>query len=244
MAGCYWLSGATVEARGALPRPGARQPVGLPWPPAPLQGAVGPATPLRSLAIGVGPGFDASQLSADARRPLSRVRELKQTLYTPSVGVVPCYQPREAAAVFRDPGPPAGGAVLSGQLMVGQSSVPHYQHLRRLLAAWPPARPARRWCASTWPCSATPPENLHAFLISVPGSFAEWGHRNLLESMAAAWRWAPCSCPSPGSSGSALLQHMKFSSPFYFSFSRCAVRRPPPAGVSPAAAGTCATWQA
>lgn len=45
---------------------------------------------LKSLAFDVRSGFNAAQLSSEAVDRLSRLSELRQTLLTPSYGVVPC----------------------------------------------------------------------------------------------------------------------------------------------------------
>lgn len=226
MAGCYWLSGATVEhvarCRG-LVRVNLS---GCPLTSLRLSKVLSALPHLRSLAIDVSPGFDASQLSGECKATLSRVRELKQTLYTPSYGVVPCCTSLEKLLLyFEILDRTREGAVLSGQLMVGQSNVPHYQHLRVFYARLAPGyinqEVVRLYLAVL---SDRTPENLHAFLISVPGSFAESGAtRNLLESMARNVALDALQLPKSWLNGSALLQHMKFSSPFYFSFSRCAL---------------------
>ncbi|KAM9725332.1 F-box/LRR-repeat protein 18 isoform 5-T5 [Dama dama] len=226
MAGCYWLSGATVEhvarCRG-LVRVNLS---GCPLTSLRLSKVLSALPHLRSLAIDVSPGFDASQLSGECKATLSRVRELKQTLYTPSYGVVPCCTSLEKLLLyFEILDRTREGAVLSGQLMVGQSNVPHYQHLRVFYARLAPGHinqeVVRLYLAVL---SDRTPENLHAFLISVPGSFAESGAtRNLLESMARNVALDALQLPKSWLNGSALLQHMKFSSPFYFSFSRCAL---------------------
>nr|XP_014333164.1 PREDICTED: F-box/LRR-repeat protein 18 [Bos mutus] len=226
MAGCYWLSGTTVEhvarCRG-LVRVNLS---GCPLTSLRLSKVLSALPHLRSLAIDVSPGFDASQLSSECKATLSRVRELKQTLYTPSYGVVPCCTSLEKLLLyFEILDRTREGAVLSGQLMVGQSNVPHYQHLRVFYARLAPGyinqEVVRLYLAVL---SDRTPENLHAFLISVPGSFAESGAtRNLLESMARNVALDALQLPKSWLNGSALLQHMKFSSPFYFSFSRCAL---------------------
>ena len=226
MAGCYWLSGATVEhvarCRG-LVRVNLS---GCPLTSLRLSKVLSALPHLRSLAIDVSPGFDASQLSGECKATLSRVRELKQTLYTPSYGVVPCCTSLEKLLLyFEILDRTREGAVLSGQLMVGQSNVPHYQHLRVFYARLAPGyinqEVVRLYLAVL---SDRTPENLHAFLISVPGSFAtSRATRNLLESMARNVALDALQLPKSWLNGSALLQHMKFSSPFYFSFSRCAL---------------------
>ncbi|XP_032461357.1 F-box/LRR-repeat protein 18 isoform X2 [Phocoena sinus] len=226
MAGCYWLSGSTVEhvarCRGLV----KVNLSGCHLTSLRLSKVLSALQRLRSLAIDVSPGFDASQLSGECKATLSRVRELKQTLYTPSYGVVPCCTSLEKLLLyFEILDRTREGAVLSGQLMVGQSNVPRYQHLRVFYARLAPGyinqEVVRLYLAVL---SDRTPENLHAFLISVPGSFAESGAtKNLLESMARNVALDALQLPKSWLNGSALLQHMKFSSPFYFSFSRCAL---------------------
>ncbi|XP_029077241.1 F-box/LRR-repeat protein 18 isoform X3 [Monodon monoceros] len=226
MAGCYWLSGSTVEhvarCRGLV----KVNLSGCHLTSLRLSKVLSALQCLRSLAIDVSPGFDASQLSGECKATLSRVQELKQTLYTPSYGVVPCCTSLEKLLLyFEILDRTREGAVLSGQLMVGQSNVPRYQHLRVFYARLAPGyinqEVVRLYLAVL---SDRTPENLHAFLISVPGSFAESGAtKNLLESMARNVALDALQLPKSWLNGSALLQHMKFSSPFYFSFSRCAL---------------------
>nr|XP_058893326.1 F-box/LRR-repeat protein 18 isoform X3 [Kogia breviceps] len=226
MAGCYWLSGSTVEhvarCRGLV----KVNLSGCHLTSLRLSKVLSALQCLRSLAIDVSPGFDASQLSGECKATLSRVRELKQTLYTPSYGVVPCCTSLEKLLLyFEILDRTREGAVLSGQLMVGQSNVPRYQHLRVFYARLAPGyinqEVVRLYLAVL---SDRTPENLHAFLISVPGSFAESGAtKNLLEPMARNVALDALQLPKSWLNGSALLQHMRFSSPFYFSFSRCAL---------------------
>nr|XP_044999079.1 F-box/LRR-repeat protein 18 isoform X2 [Jaculus jaculus] len=224
MAGCYWLSGSTIEhvarCRGLV----KVNLSGCHLTSLRLSKVLSALQHLRSLAIDVSPGFDASQLSSECKATLSRVRELKQTLFTPSYGVVPCCASLQKLLLyFEILDRTREGAVLSGQLMVGQSNVPHYQNLRVFYARLAPGyinqEVVRLYLAVL---SDRTPENLHAFLISVPGSFAESGAtKNLLESMARNVALDALQLPRSWLNGSTLLQHMKFNSPFYFSFSRC-----------------------
>ncbi|XP_049494929.1 F-box/LRR-repeat protein 18 isoform X4 [Panthera uncia] len=226
MAGCYWLSGATIEhvarCRGLV----KVNLSGCHLTSVRLSKMLSALQHLRSLAIDVSPGFDAGQLSGECKATLSRVRELKQTLYTPSYGVVPCCTSLEKLLLyFEILDRTREGAVLSGQLMVGQSNVPHYQNLRVFYARLAPGyinqEVVRLYLAVL---SDRTPENLHAFLISVPGSFAESGAtKNLLDSMARNVALDALQLPKSWLNGSSLLQHMKFNNPFYFSFSRCAL---------------------
>ncbi|XP_007941002.2 F-box/LRR-repeat protein 18 [Orycteropus afer afer] len=226
MAGCYWLSGATVEHVARCRNLVKVNLSGCHLTSLRLSKVLSALQHLRSLAIDVSPGFDAGQLSSECKATLSRVRELRQTLFTPSYGVVPCCTSLEKLLLyFEILDRTREGAILSGQLMVGQSTVPRYQNLRVFYARLAPGyinqEVVRLYLAVL---SDRTPENLHAFLISVPGSFAESGAtKNLLDSMARNACLDALQLPRSWLNGSALLQHMRFSSPFYFSFSRCAL---------------------
>ncbi|XP_037670322.1 F-box/LRR-repeat protein 18 isoform X3 [Choloepus didactylus] len=224
MAGCYWLPGATLEHVARCRSLVKVNLAGCHLTSLRLSRVLSALQHLRSLAIDVSPGFDASQLSSECKATLSRVRELKQTLYTPSYGVVPCCTSLEKLLLyFEILDRTREGAVLSGQLMVGQSNVPHYQNLRvfyaRLAPGYVNQEVVRLYLAVL---SDRTPKNLHAFLISVPGSFAESGAtKNLLDSMARNVVLDALQLPKSWLNGSSLLQQLKFHNPFYFSFSRC-----------------------
>ncbi|EGV95775.1 F-box/LRR-repeat protein 18 [Cricetulus griseus] len=224
LAGCYWLSGSTIEHVARCHSLVKVNLSGCHLTSLRLSKVLSALQHLRSLAIDVSPGFDASQLSSECKATLSRVQELKQTLFTPSYGVVPCCASLQKLLLyFEILDRTREGAVLSGQLMVGQSNVPHYQNLRVFYARLAPGyinqEVVRLYLAVL---SDRTPENLHAFLISVPGSFAESGAtKNLLDSMARNVALDALQLPKSWLNGSTLLQHMKFNNPFYFSFSRC-----------------------
>lgn len=226
MAGCYWLSGSTIEHVARCHSLVKVNLSGCHLTSLRLSKVLSALQHLRSLAIDVSPGFDASQLSSECKATLSRVQELKQTLFTPSYGVVPCCASLQKLLLyFEILDRTREGAVLSGQLMVGQSNVPHYQNLRVFYARLAPGyinqEVVRLYLAVL---SDRTPENLHAFLISVPGSFAESGAtKNLLDSMARNVALDALQLPRSWLNGSTLLQHLKFNNPFYFSFSRCAL---------------------
>ena len=88
--GCYWLSGSTIDqvqrcrAVTQLDLSGCRVTTLR------LSRLLSSLPLLQSLAFDVAPGFDSAQLSAEARDSLRGVRALRQTLLTPSYGVVPC----------------------------------------------------------------------------------------------------------------------------------------------------------
>ncbi|KAM9291680.1 LOW QUALITY PROTEIN: F-box/LRR-repeat protein 18 [Morus bassanus] len=224
MAGCYWLPSSTIDHVTRCKNLVKLNLSGCHVTSLRLSKMLSTLQHLRSLAIDVNPGFDASQLSSECKATLSRVSELKQTLYTPSYGVVPCCTSLEKLLLyFEILDRSREGFMLSGQLMVGESNVPHYQNLRvfyaRLAPGYVNQEVVRLYLAVL---SDRTPENLHAFLISAPGSFAETGAtKNLLDSMARNVRLDALQLPKAWINGSGLLQHLKFNNPFYFSFSRC-----------------------
>ncbi|XP_060029261.1 F-box/LRR-repeat protein 18 isoform X1 [Erinaceus europaeus] len=226
LTGCYWLSGAAVERVGRCRGLVKVNLSGCPLTSLRLSKVLSALQQLRSLAIDVNPGFDAGQLSGECRATLSRVRELKQTLFTPSYGVVPCCSRLEKLLLyFEILDRTREGAVLSGQLMVGQSNVPHYQHLRVFYARLAPGyinqEVVRLYLAVL---SDRTPEHLHAFLIAAPGSFAESGAtRALLESMARRVALDALQLPRLWLNGAALLQQLRLCRPVHLSFSRCAL---------------------
>ncbi|TFK10441.1 putative phospholipid-transporting ATPase IB [Platysternon megacephalum] len=224
MAGCYWLPSYTIDHVIRCKNLVKLNLSGCHLTSLRLSKMLSALQHLRSLAIDVNPGFDASQLSSECKATLSRVLELKQTLYTPSYGVVPCCTSLEKLLLyFEILDRSREGLILSGQLMVGESNVPHYQNLRvfyaRLAPGYVNQEVVRLYLAVL---SDRTPENLHAFLISAPGSFAESGTtKNLLDSMARNVCLDALQLPKSWINGSGLLQHLKFNNPFYFSFSRC-----------------------
>ncbi|XP_077131744.1 F-box/LRR-repeat protein 18 isoform X2 [Ranitomeya variabilis] len=181
---------------------------------------------LCSLSIDINAGFDSGQLSSECRTTLGHLRELKQTLFVPSYGVVPCCTRLEKLLLYFEVlDRTREGMVMSGQLMVGESNVPHYQHLRLFYARLAPGyineEVVRLYLAVL---NDRTPENLRSFLISAPGSLTESrATKNLFESMAKNVMLEAFQLPKSWLNGSSLLQHMKFSCPSYLSFSRCMI---------------------
>ncbi|XP_075686125.1 F-box/LRR-repeat protein 18 isoform X2 [Rhinoderma darwinii] len=181
---------------------------------------------LRSLSIDIHVGFDSGQLSSECRTTLGHLRELKQTLYVPSYGVVPCCTSLEKLLLYFEVlDRTREGMVMSGQLMVGASNVPHYQNLRLFYARLAPGyineEVVRLYLAVL---SDRTPENLRSFLISVPESLTASGAtKNLFESMANNVTLEAFQLPKSWLNGSSLFQHMKFSCPSYLNFSRCMI---------------------
>ncbi|XP_030067872.1 F-box/LRR-repeat protein 18 isoform X2 [Microcaecilia unicolor] len=224
MSSCYWLSGQTIDHVTRCRNLVKLSLSGCNLTSIRLSKILSNLQHLRSLAIDVYPGFDASKLSSECKATLSSVLELKQTLFTPSYGVVPCCTSLEKLLLYFEIfDRTREGDLMSGQLMVGESNVPHYQNLRLFYARLAPGyvnqEVVRLYLAVL---SDRTPENLHAFLISVPTSLAETGAtKNLLDCMARNVSLDALQLPKSWINGSSLLQYMKFSKPFYFSFSRC-----------------------
>lgn len=226
MAGCYWLPGSTVDQAIRCKNLVRLNLSGCPLTSLRLSKMLSALQSLRSLAIDVSPGFDAAQLSSECKATLSRVLELKQTLHTPSYGVVPCCPRLEKLLLyFEILDRSREGLIISGQLMVGESNVPHYQNLRVFYARLAPG-PVNQEVVRLYLAvlSDRTPEKLHAFLISAPGGFAQsCAVKNLLDSMARNVTLDALQLPRSWMNGSSLLQQLRFSSPVYFSFSRCSL---------------------
>ncbi|XP_061455629.1 F-box/LRR-repeat protein 18 isoform X2 [Rhineura floridana] len=226
MSGCYWLPGSTIDQVTRCKSLVKLNLSGCHLTSLRLSKMLSALQYLRSLAIDVNPGFDASHLSSECKATLSRVLELKQTLYTPSYGVVPCCISLEKLLLyFEILDRSREGLIISGQLMVGESNVPHYQNLRVFYARLAPG-PVNQEVVRLYLAvlSDRTPEKLHAFLISAPGGFAQsCAVKNLLDSMARNVTLDALQLPRSWMNGSSLLQQLKFSNPFYFSFSRCSL---------------------
>ncbi|KAJ7305917.1 hypothetical protein JRQ81_010283 [Phrynocephalus forsythii] len=226
MTGCYWLPGATVDQVTRCKNLVKLNVSGCHLTSLRLSKMLSALQHLRSLAIDVDPGFDASHLSSECKATLSQVLELKQTLYTPSYGVVPCCTSLEKLLLyFEILDRSREGLIISGQLMVGESNVPHYQNLRVFYARLAPG-PVNQEVVRLYLAvlSDRTPEKLHAFLISAPGGFAQsCAVKNLLDSMARNVTLDALQLPRSWMNGSSLLQLLRFSNPVYFSFSRCSL---------------------
>ncbi|KAJ8001324.1 hypothetical protein DPEC_G00168360 [Dallia pectoralis] len=88
--GCYWLSGSTIDKLIGCRSVVRLDLSGCRLTSLRLSRLLSSLSFLKSLAFDVAPGFDSAQLSGEARDSLSRLCELRQTLLTPSYGVVPC----------------------------------------------------------------------------------------------------------------------------------------------------------
>ncbi|KAM9792175.1 F-box/LRR-repeat protein 18 [Neosynchiropus ocellatus] len=223
--GVYWLSGATLERLSRCRSLTRLDVSGCRLTSVRLSRLLCALKLLRSLAFDVAPGFDAAQLSSDAVDGLSRLSELRQTLLTPSYGVVPCCpRLRRLMLQFDICDVTREGEGVSCQLMVGQSSVPHYRHLREFTARLAPGEVNQTLLLLYLAVfSVHVPEHLTVFLVSIPGpNPVPWpaapslagslGRRCDLEALQLPRSWLdPLS----------LKQALEGSSPRHLSFSRC-----------------------
>jgi len=90
LSGCYWLSGSTMEHLARCRAIKRLDLTGCRLTSLRLSRLLDSLSCLNSLAFDVAPGFNSAQLSSKAVDLLSHLSELRQTLLTPSYGVVPC----------------------------------------------------------------------------------------------------------------------------------------------------------
>lgn len=88
--GCYWLTSATVELLSGCRGVTHLDVTGCRLSPPRLSRILSSLPQLRSLAFDVRGDFSLPALTSEAVDSLSRLSELRQTLLTPSYGVVPC----------------------------------------------------------------------------------------------------------------------------------------------------------
>ncbi|KAM5152423.1 F-box/LRR-repeat protein 18 isoform 2-T3 [Mantella aurantiaca] len=226
ISGCYWLSSPTVDMLSRCKKLTRLDMEGCSVTSLRLSKILSDLHHLRSLSVDINAGFDAGKLSSECKATLSHLEELKQTVFVPSYGVVPCCTSlKRLLLYFEVLDRSREGTVMSGQLMVGESNVPHYQNLRLFYARLAPGyineEVVRLYLAVL---SDRTPENLRSFLISVPGTLAESrATKNLIESMTKNISLEAFQLPKYWLNGSFLLQDMKFSCPSYLNFSGCMI---------------------
>ncbi|XP_078414745.1 F-box/LRR-repeat protein 18 isoform X1 [Cetorhinus maximus] len=230
LSGCYWLSGSTIDQVAKCKNILKLDLTGCRMTSLRLSRMLSVLRNLRSLALDVSQGFDVGQLSSECKATLGKVTELKQTLFTPSYGVVPCCTNLERLLLyFEIPDRTREGEMLSGQLMVGQSNIPHYQNLKVFYARLSPGyvnQEVGRFYLSV--LSIRTPENLRAFILSVPGVFVDTGcsTRNFLDCMTKNFSLEALQLPRSWLNGSSLLHSsllhtITLSNPVYLNFSHC-----------------------
>lgn len=223
--GCYWLSGSSLKPLSRCREVRVLDVSGCRLTSVRLSQLLSSLTRLTALAFDVTSSFSSAQLSPEARHTLSRLSELRQTLLTPSYGVVPCCAKlRKLMLQFDISDVTREGVGVSCQLMVGQSSVPHYEELEEFTARLAPGEVNQTLLLLYLAVfSFHIPEHLRVFLVSIPGSSpVHWpaaqtlalslGHRGVLEALQLPRTWLD----------SASLKHaLEGNSPRHLSFSRC-----------------------
>ncbi|KAM4604489.1 F-box/LRR-repeat protein 18 [Polymixia lowei] len=223
--GCYWLSGSTMDHLVRCRAVKHLDLTGCRLTSLRLSRLLSSLSLLKSLAFDVAPGFNSAQLSSEAVDSLSCLSELRQTLLTPSYGVVPCCaQLRRLALQFDIPDVTREGISVCCQLMVGQSSVPHYQQLEEFSARLAPGEVNQTLLLLYLAVfHVHVPERLRVFLVSIPGpNPAHWpaatslaqslGHHGDLEALQLPRSWLD---------SLSLERALQGNSPKHLSFSRC-----------------------
>lgn len=230
LSGCYWLAGSTIDLVTRCKNIVKLDLTGCQMTSLRLSKMLSVLRSLRSLALDIKQGFDVGQLSSACKTTLRKVTELKQTLFTPSYGIVPCCTKLERLLLyFEIPDRTRDGEMLSGQLMVGQSNIPHYQNLKVFYARLSPGyvnQEVGRFYLSV--LSIRTPENLRAFILSVPGIFVDTGCStwNFLDCMTKNFSLEALQLPRSWLNGSSLLHSsllhtITLSNPVYLNFSHC-----------------------
>ncbi|KAM9305835.1 F-box/LRR-repeat protein 18 [Gastrophryne carolinensis] len=225
LSGCYWLS-SSINTLSSCTKLTRLDMTGCSVTSLQLSKILSNLHHLRSLAVDIHPGFDAGKLSSECKETLSLLEELKQTVFVPSYGVVPCCTSlRRLLLYFEVLDRTRDGTFMSGQLMVGESNVPHYKNLQLFYARLAPGyineEVVRLYLAVL---SDRTPEDLRSFLISVPGSLMESrATNNLLESMARNVSLEAFQLPKQWLNRFSLLPQITFCCPSYLNFSGCMI---------------------
>ncbi|XP_041790245.1 F-box/LRR-repeat protein 18 [Chelmon rostratus] len=223
--GCYWLSGSTVELLARCRGVTHLDVTGCHLSSLRLSRLLSSLSLLRSLAFDVTAGFNSAMLSSEAVDSLSRLSELRQTLLTPSYGVVPCCaQLRKLMLQFDIPDVTREGVGVCCQLMVGQSSVPHYQQLEEFTARLAPGEVNQTLLLLYLAVfSVHVPKRLRVFLVSIPGpNPAHWpAASSLAQSLGQRGDLEALQLPRSWLDSLSLKRALEGNSPKHLSFSRC-----------------------
>ncbi|XP_061425663.1 F-box/LRR-repeat protein 18-like [Lethenteron reissneri] len=229
LGGCYWLSANVLDAVCRCRSLVRLDVTGCALTATRLDRILGGAPALASLAIDVRPGFDAARLGAEARAALARITELRQTLLTPSYGVVPCcVAVRTLLLRLEIPDcDEVGGALPPAQLMVGQSNIPCYRHLRvfavRLAPGFSNQDVARIYLSSL---PSRPPSGIETFVLSVPCGFPEltpW-MSGFLSAVAESDDLASLQLPRSWLAEGSALRSVRLRRPRHLILPRCSLR--------------------
>uniref|UniRef100_A0A3B4B123 F-box domain-containing protein n=1 Tax=Periophthalmus magnuspinnatus TaxID=409849 RepID=A0A3B4B123_9GOBI len=223
--GCYWLSGSTLKHLSRCRQLTQLDVTGCKLTTIRLSHLLSSLSLLRCLAFDVTSNFSSSQLSSEAVDTLSGLSELRQSLLTPSYGVVPyCAQLRKLMLQFDISDVTREGVGVSCQLMVGQSSVPHYQQLEEFTARLAPGEVNQTLLLLYLAVfSVHIPERLRVFLVSIPGpNPAHWpSARTLAQSLGQRGDLEALQLPRTWLDPPSLKLALGGNSPHHLSFSRC-----------------------
>uniref|UniRef100_A0AAV2LL15 F-box/LRR-repeat protein 18 LRR domain-containing protein n=1 Tax=Knipowitschia caucasica TaxID=637954 RepID=A0AAV2LL15_KNICA len=223
--GCYWLSGSTLKHLSRCRELTQLDVTGCRLTTLRLSHLLSSLSLLRCLAFDVTSSFSSSQLSSEAVDTLSRLAELRQSLLTPSYGVVPyCAKLRKLMLQFDISDVTREGLGVSCQLMVGQSSVPHYQQLQEFTARLAPGEVNQTLLLLYLAVfSVHIPEHLRIFLVSIPGpSPVHWpSARTLAQSLGQRGDLEALQFPRTWLDTPSLKLALGGNSPRHLSFSRC-----------------------
>ncbi|XP_042372400.1 F-box/LRR-repeat protein 18-like, partial [Plectropomus leopardus] len=223
--GCYWLSGATMELLARCKGVMHLDITGCRITSVRLSRILSSLSLLSSFAFDVTPGFDSAHLSSNAVDTLSRLSELRQTLLTPSYGVVPCCaQLRKLMLQFDISDVTREGRGVCCQLMMGQSSMPHYQQLEEFTARLAPGEVNQTSLLLYLAVfSIHIPKHLRVFLVSIPGQTpAYWpAAPSLAQSLGQRGDLEALQLPRSWLDSLSLKRALQGNSPQHLSFSRC-----------------------
>ncbi|XP_008402977.1 F-box/LRR-repeat protein 18 [Poecilia reticulata] len=222
---CYWLSAPTLDKLARCRGVTHLDVTGCRLTSLCLSRLLSSLSLLRSLAFDVRPCFNSALLSSEAVDSLSRLTELRQTLFTPSYGVVPCCaQLRKLMLQFDIPDVTREGIGVCCQLMVGQSSVPHYEQLEEFTARLAPGEVNQTLLLLYLAVfSVHIPKHLRVFLVSIPGpNPAHWpAAPSLAQSLGQRGDLLALQLPRTWLDPLSLKRALEGNSPKHLSFSRC-----------------------
>ncbi|XP_072318815.1 F-box/LRR-repeat protein 18 isoform X2 [Eucyclogobius newberryi] len=223
--GCYWLSSAALKHLSRCREVTRLDVTGCRLTTVRLSHLLSSLSLLRCLAFDVTSGFCSSQLSSEAVDTLGRLSELRQSLLTPGYGVVPyCAKLRKLMLQFDIADVTRDGVGVSCQLMVGQSSVPHYQQLEEFTARLAPGEVNQTLLLLYLAVfSVHIPERLRVFLVSIPGpNPAHWpSARTLAQRLGQRGDLEALQLPRTWLDSPSLKLALGGNSPRHLSFSRC-----------------------
>lgn len=226
VSGCYWLAGSTLDAVTRCVGLVRLDVSGWRVTPARLSRLLGSLPLLRSLALDIGAGFDLQQLSTEGKAALARLTELKQTLLTPSYGVVPCCGGLQSLSLYLEVAEGWHEPCTHLQLIVGQSSVPRYHNLHWFSARLAPGEVNRALLSLYLAAfSMRVPEGLTGLVVAMPGPVSPMpASAGLLTRciLSAGSAIGAFQLPHTWLDAAMLRRVLGYGCPAYLNVSRCA----------------------